>query len=64
MNEEMKMKVTRMRMLKMYGMTRFNRIRCEYITGSLEVTNMTNKMGENKLKLFGYVERRNNHKLV
>lgn len=31
-------------------MTRFDRIRFKYITGSLEATNMTKKIGGNKLK--------------
>lgn len=36
--------------------TRLNRIRNEYLRGSLGVANKSQKMKENRLKWFGYVE--------
>lgn len=50
-----------MRILRwLYGMTRLDRIRNEYVRESLGVTNIVGKMGENRLSWFGHVEKRNN----
>jgi hypothetical protein len=42
----------------MSGVTRENRIRNEYLKGSIGVRSIINKMRENILEWFGYVMRR------
>jgi hypothetical protein len=51
--------VTEMRMLRwMCGMIRMDRIRQEYIKGSLKVALVAKKMRNNRLALYGQVMRR------
>lgn len=41
-------------------MTKLNKIRIEYMREGLRTTSTAEKIRENKLRLFGLVERRNN----
>lgn len=62
----MKMKVTEMSMPKWkYDVTRLYRIRNEHIKGSLQVTNITGKIRENRLRSFVDMLRKvNNDQIV
>lgn len=48
----------------MCSVTRIFKIRNEYIIESLSVTNIAEKIIENRLKLFGLVERKNINNMV
>lgn len=48
----------------MSGMITLNRIRNGCTRGSLRVTNIAEKMKENRLRMSEHVEKRNNDKLV
>lgn len=59
------MKFAEMRMLiRMFCVTQLNRIRNEYVRGSLGETNIIGKMRQNRLRCFGQMERRNNKDIV
>lgn len=45
-------------------LSKFYRTRNEYIKGNLEITNRVGKIRENRLRWFGYVEKRNKDKIV
>ena len=58
-SEEKKMDVTEMKMLRwMVGVTRRNRIRNEYIRGTVKVTEISKKIQESRLRRYGHLRRR------
>jgi hypothetical protein len=57
--DEKRLHVTEMRMLRrMCGVTRVDRIRNEYIRGSLKVATVTKKIKSYRLSWYGHVMRR------
>ena len=62
---EQRMSVAEMRMLRwMSGVTREDRIRNEYLRGSIGVAPIGDKMRENRLRWFGHVMRREESEVV
>jgi hypothetical protein len=59
MRDDRRLHVTEMRMLRwMSGVTRMDRIRNEYIRGSLKVAPVSDKMRSNRLAWYGHVMRK------
>ena len=57
--QERKMEVAEMKMLRwMSGVTRRDKIRNEYIRGSVKVGRIGNKIQESRMRWFGHLERR------
>lgn len=55
------MKVVKIKILRWTcDATLWDKIRNEYIRGSLKVSNLFGKIKENRLMLFGYIKRKNN----
>ena len=58
-SEEKKMDVAEMRMLRwMVGVTRRDRIRNEYIRGTVKVTEISKKIQESRLRWYGHLRKR------
>ena len=58
-SEEKKMDVAEMRMLRwMVGVTRRDRVRNDYIRGTVKVTEISKKIQESRLRWYGYLRRR------
>ena len=58
-SQEQKLSVTEMKMLRMMcGVTRRDRVRNEYVRGSLGVESIADKMAQSRLRWFGHVSRK------
>ena len=63
--EENKLDVTEMKMLRwMSGVTRRDKVRNEYIRGSVKVTEVSKKVQEARLRWYGHLERREEERHV
>jgi hypothetical protein len=63
--DERRLHVTEMRMLRwVCGVTRMDRIRNEYIRGSLKVAPVTKKIRSNRLAWYGHVIRRDESHII
>ena len=57
-NHEQKLSVAEMKMLRMMcGVTRWDRLRNEYVRGSVGVDSIRDKLAESRLRWFGHVSR-------
>ena len=64
-NQEQKLSVTEMKMLRMMcGVTRRDRLRNEFVRGSVGVDSIVDKMAQSRLRWFGHVSRKDEDDVV